>query len=269
MRAGRSGSAVVLAGALALGVLTAPAAEAANSGTGIKVSNLVVNHGKPVIVGTTAEVAPVFTYHMAWPSGPKLPRVDAFPYLYHGTTAAKGADSGGIYMGFTNCIEDGGHAADCDGELYIDPRWTLDSNGDATTWNVAVHARVWATDTKIQSEEYQTGFGTVRVKRAAKVTVNASPEPVKKGKTLTVTGSITRADWVKHKYTGFGGKSAKLQFRKAGSSTYTTVKIVKSNTSGALRTTVTAAADGYWRWTFGETDTTGGATAAGDYVDVN
>jgi hypothetical protein len=128
-------------------------------------------------------------------------------------------------------------------------------------------ARIWKNG-QPKSTEYLTGFGTVRVKRAAKVTVNASPEPVAKGKTLTVAGTITRADWAQHKYTGFGGKSAKLQFRKAGTSTYTTVKIVKANSAGALKTTVTASADGYWRWTFGETDTTGGATAAGDYVDV-
>ncbi len=73
---------------------------------------------------------------------------------------------------------------------------------------------------------------------------------------------------MKHAYTGYGGKSAKLQFRKAGTSTYTTVKIVKADSAGALKITVTAATDGYWRWTFGETSTRGGATAAGDYVDV-
>ncbi|WP_330458554.1 hypothetical protein [Streptomyces sp. NBC_00820] len=112
------------------------------------------------------------------------------------------------------------------------------------------------------------GLGTAQVKRAAKVTVNASPEPVVKGKRLAVTGRITRADWVRHTYTGFGGKAAKLQFRKAGTSTCSTVKTVSADSAGSLKTTVTAAADGYLRWTFGETSTTGGATAAGDYVDV-
>jgi hypothetical protein len=266
MRAGRSGSAVVLAGALALGAFAAPSAEAAD--TGITVSNLVVNKGKPIIVGTSAEVRPGFTYHMSWPSGPQLPDVDAFPFLYHDTTVANGANSDGIYMGYTNCNEDGTHAADCDGELYIEPRYTLDSNNDATTWKIAVSARIWGSDGQPRTEEYLTGFGSVQVKRRAQVTVNASPEPVAKGRTLTVTGRITRADWVKHAYTGFGGKAAKLQFRKAGTSTYSTVKIVSADSAGYLKTTVSAAADGYWRWTFSETSTTSGATAAGDYVDV-
>ena len=171
-------------------------------------------------------------------------------------------------MHAVTCYEDGTHAADCDGELYIEPRYRLDSNNDATTWKIAVSARIWGSNGQPRSSEYLTGFGTVQVKRAARVTANATPEPVSKGKKLTVTGKVTRADWVKHAYVGFGGKSAKLQFRKAGSSTYTTVKIVKSDSAGNLKTTVTASADGTRRWTFGETSTTGGATSTGDYVDV-
>ncbi|MEU9452230.1 hypothetical protein [Streptomyces sp. NPDC048277] len=266
MRAGRSGSAVVLAGALALGAFTAPTAQAAD--TGITVTELVINKGKPVVVGTNAEVTPDFTFRISWPSGVKIGDAEADPFLYHGTTAAKGAEDGGIYTGSVTYYEAGSHAADCDGELYIEPRYTLDSNSDATTWKVAVSAKIWGSNGQLKSHEYLTGFGTVQVKRAAKVTANATPEPVAKGGTLTVKGAITRADWVKHKYVGFGGKSAKLQFRKKGSSTYTTLKTVTADSAGTLKTTVKASVDGSYRWTFGATSTTGGATSVADYVDV-
>ena len=266
MRTGRTGTAAALAGALALVAFASPAAEAAD--TGITVSNLVVNNGRPIIVGTTAEVTPDFTFHKYWSSNTALGDVDANPFLYHDTTAAKGAEDGGIWTSSVTCYEDGTHAADCDGELYIEPRYRLDSNNDATTWKIAVSARIWGSNGQPKSSEYLTGFGTVQVERAARVTANATPEPVSKGKKLTVTGKVTRADWVKHAYVGFGGKSAKLQFRKAGSSTYTTVKIVKADSAGNLKATVTASADGTRRWTFGETSTTGGATSTGDYVDV-
>ncbi|MEV0172949.1 hypothetical protein AB0I00_17755 [Streptomyces sp. NPDC050803] len=262
MRAGRSGSAVALAGALALVAFTAPAAEAAD--TGITVSNLVINNGKPIIVGTTAKVTPDFTFDVKRPSGYAYNDVGTSPFLYHDVTVAQGAQSGGIYSGSETYYEDGS----VEGELYIDPPYRLDSNNDATTWKIAVSASTWGPDGRPDAEEYLTGFGTVQVKRMAKATVNASPEPVAKGKTLTVTGRLTRADWVKHAYVGYGGKSAKLQFRKAGTSTYNTVKIVQAGSTGYLKTTVTASADGYWRWTFSETSTTGGATSAGDYVDV-
>lgn len=267
MSTGRTGTvAVALAGALALAAATAPAAQAAD--TGITVSQVVLNKGGPIVVGTTAEVEPTISFHVSWPAGYSMSTVDFSPFLYHDTTAAKGAESGGIYAGSYVCYEDGTRAADCDGAFYIDPPYRLDSHNDATTWKLAFHATLWTKSGQVKSEEYLTGLGTVPVKRAAKVTVNASPEPVAKGKTLTVTGRATRADWVKHTYTGHGGKLAKLQFRKAGTSTYTTVKTVRATSTGALKTTVKATADGYWRWTFGQTSTTGGATAAGDYVDV-
>ncbi|MER7839336.1 hypothetical protein ABTY98_26520 [Streptomyces sp. NPDC096040] len=40
----------------------------------------------------------------------------------------------------------------------------------------------------------------------------------------------------------------KLQFRKKGSSTYTTLKTIKSSSMGALKTTTTATVDGYYRY---------------------
>ena len=60
----------------------------------------------------------------------------------------------------------------------------------------------------------------------------------------------------------------KLQFRKKNSNTYTTVKTIKTNAAGNLKTTVKATQDGYFRYTFAGTTTTPAATAAGDFVDV-
>lgn len=266
MYRGRSGSVVVLAGALALTAFTAPSAEA--TPTGVKVSALVVNNGKAIVVGTSAEATPKVTFHLTWPAGPKLADVDADPFLYHGTTAAKGSKEGGIYLLNAYCAPDGSHAADCDGLLSVDPRHTLDSNSDATGWKIAVVTRVWGSGGRLQGEQILTGLGSVHVKRAARVAVNALPEQVAKGGRLTVTGTVTRADWVRHEYTGFAGKSAQLQFRKAGTATYTTVKTVRTNSAGALKTTTTASGDGYWRWAVKASATTGGAASAPDYVDV-
>ncbi|WP_406726751.1 hypothetical protein WJ438_21940 [Streptomyces sp. GD-15H] len=269
MRTGRSTLTAALTGALALGVFTAPPAQAAD--TGIKISNVVVNKGKPIVVGITDVKVPSISYRATAPSGYTHAAVDTTPFLYHGTTAAKASETdagdGLIQHDLIYCYEDGRYAENCEGGLRIDPRYNLDSNNDATTWKLAFNAFLSNKD-RIESHGYLTGLGSLQVKRAARATVNASPEPVAKNKTLTVTGKLTRADWVRHAYVGYGNKLAKLQFRKAGTSTYTTVKYVRASSTGALKTTVTATTDGYWRWTFGQTSTTGGATAKGDYVDV-
>lgn len=85
---------------------------------------------------------------------------------------------------------------------------------------------------------------------------------------ITVTGALTRANWETGKYSGYVSQPAKLQFRAKGSSTYGTVKTVTSGTGGALKTTVKAAKDGYFRYVFAGTSTTAAATAAGDFIDV-
>ncbi|WP_405728972.1 hypothetical protein OG607_27565 [Streptomyces sp. NBC_01537] len=270
MKAGiRTGAVAAIAGALALGAFTAPAAQAAD--TGITVSRIVVNNGKPIVVGTSGNWEPSLTFRITLPSGYSTADPFAYhadPYLYRGTTAKKGAEAGGIFPAGYTCYEVSSKVADCEGELTIEPLYDLDSNSDATTWKVGVFLRLFKSNGSLKAQEYSATSGRVKVQRKAKVTVNASPEPVKKGKTITVTGRLTRADWVKRKYVGYAGKSAKLQFRAKGSSAYTTVKTVTSSSTGALKTTVKASVDGYWRWTSGATSTTGAATSGADFVDV-
>ncbi|MBO1333604.1 calcium-binding protein [Streptomyces sp. VRA16 Mangrove soil] len=108
---------------------------------------------------------------------------------------------------------------------------------------------------------------TVKVKRYAKLTATqASPEPVVKGRGLTVTGTLTRANWNTNVYAGYTSQKVALQFKKSGSSTYSTVKTVTTDGSGKLKTTVTANYAGTWRWKFAGTGTTSAVTATGDSV---
>ena len=60
----------------------------------------------------------------------------------------------------------------------------------------------------------------------------------------------------------------KLQFRKKGSSTYSTLKTITADSAGNLRTTTTATVDGYYRFSFAGNSTTSAVSAAGDFVDV-
>ncbi|WP_203601953.1 hypothetical protein [Streptomyces sp. SID9727] len=270
MKAGRTGTVAALAGALALSAFTAPTARAAD--TGITVSRVVVNGGKPIVVGTTEVKEPPVTFRVTLPPGYSTAdpfAYDAEPFLYHGTTAAKGIDSGGLQMGIYTCYEKSDRIADCEGSLYVDPYYRLDSHNDATTWKIGFVGRLFEGDSHLVAEEYGTVSGSAQIRRYAKATVNAAPEPVAKGKPITVTGTLKRADWVKHAYTGVADASVRLQFRPRGTSSYTTVKTVRSSSTGALKATVTATLDGDWRWDFGGWSTTGGAVSSGDYVDVS
>jgi hypothetical protein len=132
-------------------------------------------------------------------------------------------------------------------------------NADAGRWTSYVTA--WGPKT---AEGPGPSF---RVLRAARLTTNATPEPVRKGAKLTIKGSLTRANWESLTYQGYGNRVVDLQRRSAGGS-YRTVKHVTSAANGALRTTVTATADACYRFVFAGSANTARTTSKGDCVDV-
>ncbi|MEU1313539.1 hypothetical protein [Streptomyces tibetensis] len=274
MKTGRRTVAVAtLAGALGLSVLNAPTAQAAD--TGITVSDIVINNGKPIVVGTSKVVEPPIRFNIALPSGYSTAdpsRYDAYPFLYRGSIKTA-ADSGENFIqpGSYTCYEIDSKRARCEGDLYIDPHPSqehVDSNSDVTTWKIGVSLKLWKADGGLKTGELETRSTTAQLKRAAKATTNASPEPVSKGKTITVTGKLTRANWSTKKYDAYSGRTVSLQFRAKGTDSYKTLKKATTSSTGGLKTTVTASVDGSFRWVYYGNSTTGVATGAADYVDV-
>ncbi|CAM5313575.1 hypothetical protein [Streptomyces fumanus] len=164
------------------------------------------------------------------------------------------------------CTPTGATTATCETQFaYIEPRSALGRNSLAGTWKAAV----WAESADGTGLADLHAAKSVPVVRDATLSAGAGPEPVAKGKTLTVTGKLSRVDWeTRGGYHGFSGQKVKLQFRKKGTDAYTTVKTVTTSDTGTLKTTVKATTDGYWRYAYAGSTTTAPATAAGDYVDV-
>jgi hypothetical protein len=124
----------------------------------------------------------------------------------------------------------------------------------------------------VLSAYYLAGGGasdeaSVRILRAARFAdLNASPEPVGKGATVTIHASLQRASWADHKYHAYHGQTATLQFRTLTGS-YAPVKAV-TGADGDFHATAKQTVSGCWRYVFAGTSTTGPATATGDCVTV-
>ena len=222
---------------------------------------------KAIKVGTTAHVSAVVTYTVTHGADVDVTSDDflTLPALYRGSARTPDNDVAGDEP--ATCTDTTATTATCKGKIDIYPKGENSSglrNSQAGTW----HGAAFALDFKSEKSAAQFGLGTTLVQRNSKLTVNAAPEPVRKGRTLTVTGALTRANWETHKYGGYTDQSVKLQFRKKGSSTYTTLKTITSNSTGDLRTTTTASVDGYYRFAFAGTTTTPAVNATGDFVDV-
>jgi hypothetical protein len=253
----------VLAAATALGGVTGPAAYADEVVGDIQITNVSVNGGKDIVVGVTDKTVTV-SVTATDPSG----IWDADFYLWRGPDGTDPYYSATDYVvpnedtTPADCVASSATTSTCSKTFTFEPDWWV-TNADAGTWKVGV--QVWANDDS-WTERY--AYTTTRLQRLSKLTVDAGPEPVAKGRTLTVTGKLSRANWDTLDYRGYTNQPVKLQFRKSGTTTYTTVKTVSTSSTGGLTTTATASEDGYWRWSFAGTSTTPAVNATGDFVDV-
>ncbi|MGW7411806.1 calcium-binding protein [Streptomyces sp. NPDC054863] len=189
-----------------------------------------------------------------------------FPVMWHGPIHKPTGDSYGLVVAHPaegRCVTPIPTTTTCTYTLTMNPRIHPQDNTTAGTWAVRAHAL--ANDGDYIGKD---SAATVKVLRNSVLTVNASPEPVKKNRTITVTGALTRADWKTYRYGGHGKQPVKLQFMKKGTGTYKTLKTVTTDSKGNLRTTVKATADGYFRHSFPGTSTTSALSSAADYVDV-
>ncbi|MFE7331362.1 hypothetical protein ACFU8W_41955 [Streptomyces sp. NPDC057565] len=256
------------------GARSVAAAETVGAPLDLTFSKLTVNGGKPIAVGTSATKTVATTYTVTHAAD-----VDIFGAdfaldvaLYRGSFDVPANELYGYKA--PTCKAVSSTVATCKGQIDISPYYDLIGNADATTWKAMGFAVDYngqdPTDPDPTQIDYalQDGLGTTKLQRFSKLTVNASPEPVKKGRTITVTGKLSRANWDDLAYHGYATQSVKLQFRKKTSSTYTTLKTINSSSTGTLKTTATASVDGYWRFSFAGTSTTPAVSAAGDYVDV-
>lgn len=243
--------------ALFTGVAAVPAGAAEG---GVSFSRVTVNGGKPIVIGVKGQVE----VHAAFRMTTEL-RYDNGPTVFPYRGKLNNTDTMHTAIIGSDCKVVNRAKGICDFEewLYIDPRHLDFGNEDAGTWRTA--ARVFLAG---DAHDIDDANLSLQVKRATIVTVNASPEPVTKGKAITVTGRVTRANWDTHTYQGYAGRAVSLQFKAAGASSYTTVKKVKSSGTGALKTTVKAARTGTWRWMYFGNETSGAKSSIGDHVVV-
>jgi hypothetical protein len=156
--------------------------------------------------------------------------------------------------------------ANCSATLYFwDVRYLFSGNALAGTWR----ASAWATAKDGTGLAHRHSAGTLVVKRVTRLaTANATPEPVRRGKAITITGTLTRADWATGTYAAYANRAVTLQWIKRGAKRWTAVKSVKSNAKGQLKTTVKATADGSYRFVYTTDAASSGAVSAFDYIDV-
>ncbi|MFD8297045.1 hypothetical protein [Streptomyces bauhiniae] len=262
-------------GALALAAFAAPAAHAAPATPytmNVSFSNLKI--ASAIKVGASNKVSTAYSYTLTHGTDVKATAADFYSdaYLYRGslddpTATVEGDD-------FATCKVATSTTLTCTGTIDIYPFDGDLTADDAGKWTLAAEATAFNGQNPSKPDYSKVGFkdqggmATTSLLRYSTLNTDAAPEPVKKGKTLTVTGTLARASWDYNKYYGYGTQSVQLQFAKKGSTTWSTLKTVKTDADGKLKTTVTASVDGSFRYVYAGSSTTSAVTSAADAVDV-
>ncbi|MGW0763820.1 calcium-binding protein [Streptomyces sp. NPDC002814] len=249
-------AAVAVCGVIALSALAVPAAQADEQFGDTEITGVVVNDGKPVVVGTSARTVSV-DVTATDPAG--LEQINAT--LYHGSINAPDSrvrSTGGCVLTAADTT------GTCTLTFTLTPGTAPATGSLAGAWNVQAFA-IGADSDAVSRDT----AGTFTMQRETRLTVDAGPEPVKWGKVLTVKGGVQQADWATGTLAaGAADQPVALQFRQKGCATYSTVKTVKTAADGTLSTTVRAYSDGDYRWSYAGTDTTAAGVSEGDFVDV-
>jgi hypothetical protein len=259
-----------VSGALALSALAVPSAQASTTAeVPPTVSDVVVNDGKPIVAGTGSVTFKV-SLNASHSTGIKGGWIE----VYRSMSSRFVVDdiNGASWL---DCTPLSATTSHCESTMTVtvvgsdipegdhEPLNVLSSNRQAGSWAVTVGA-VAGDESRYWNETYTTH----KVLRKSVLTVNASPEPIRKGRTLTVTGRLTRADWEKKTYVALANQYVKLQYKRSGATGWTTLKTIKSSSTGALKTTTTATYDGSYRYVYAGATTTSAVTSREDAVDV-
>ncbi|MEU8616347.1 calcium-binding protein [Streptomyces sp. NPDC048623] len=249
-RAGLATTAAV--GSLATAAVVAPTAQAATGN--LQITKVVVNGGQDIVLGTAVKSVTV-TATISEDSGLKAVWMhleqrsgDNLRFDVHGLATCSGT----------------GTVKTCSRTFTFDPR------SDVIYNSLAGRNGWWAyVQVEAQDGDYASGdFPSVGLRRQTALTMDAGPEPVRKGTTLTASGRLTAANWDTNTWTALSGQSVQLQYCTYPCTGYTTVRTVTTNSTGYLKASLTASADGYWRWYYPATTWAQPRISNADFVDV-
>ncbi|MEU4921945.1 calcium-binding protein [Streptomyces parvus] len=242
----------------------APKSLAARSAGSTVLSGVTVNGGNSAAVGTKNTQ----TITVKWKLSGGSTLYGSHASLWRGTDIASGPEqfitSEQFNAGTEPCVPSGDATFDCTATFKINPRIYL-KNEDAGAWKISLWAVTDAT-TGVDTDNARTWY----LQRWSRLSNNAAPEPIAKGKTITITGKLERANWDTYKYAGYTQQIVHLQERSLTGS-YATTSSHRTGTgsqAGVEKKTRTATTDRCYRYTFEGTSTTPPVSGTGDCVDV-
>lgn len=217
---------------------------------------------------------------------PIIDRVAVSDVVIYGTSASRAVTTVTTHDPCTDSEYSEAGILDVSGNVYLSDgdSWGLYFNDSTTsTWSgasgayfdkysaigrgsVSVEVTDWDANTS-----YRDGIPFYVRRNVAMASFNASPEPVRKGSPIKVTGSVSRltvGTYGTAKYVPYSAHAVDIYFRPLTSSTYTKVSSALTSSTGSFARSITATVDGCWKAYSVQTSYNVGRWSTADCVDV-
>ncbi|WP_146616432.1 hypothetical protein [Kitasatospora sp. SolWspMP-SS2h] len=237
--------AVAAIGAVAIVLVPATSPETSRGDTGLV--SVVVNHGR------TVELGPAETRTVAV----EVTASDRSGIRAVDPIGLWGPNYGALKVGPMSCVplDAAGTTARCSGEAVIAAGSRALFDDQAGTWFVDL--RIRAADGDRYVSKNAAGFSLKRT--AGFDLASVVPARAAVGGAVTVRGRLRRADWDRDAEVPQQGTTAYLQFRPAGSSTWSTLASTGTDADGLLSLNVPVRGPGAFQWYAPGDKWTGGA----------
>ena len=171
-------------------------------------------------------------------------------------------------IGTSGCVQGGWSLEGEDFYAFDDaPQQTFNPFTNSQAGPQDVIATAYNSDFSPRERVFANGFSLKRRSVWQTGSFNASPEPVRKGRAISLKGRLLIADWDNNRWVGYSNRAISVQFRTSTGS-YATVKTVTTRGDGWAIASITAQRTGVWRLVYGGNTLASNAITAGDAVSV-
>lgn len=224
---------LLVSGALAVAGVLVPSLAIKQSHGNTRITGVVVNGGKPVVLGPTGKVAFGFSITAEDTSG--ISSVDG--------VGLWGSAYGALRSSAIHCTAKSSTVSVCTGTSSVDLAEQQIFDNMAGTWYVQATAHG-----RDGGQRTETKAGTFSILKAGRLTSFGSPQTAVPGATISISGLLERPDWKTQQWVPSPDQQIRLEFCATGCTSPETVATVTSDSQGQFTAKVRADRTGTYTW---------------------
>jgi hypothetical protein len=225
---------LAVSGVLAVGGLVLPSIQQQQSRGDTRILSVVVNHGDDVVLGPSTTTTFGFSITAKDDSG--IAGVD--------NVGIWGNNYGVLRPSAVTCKATADPAVSvCTGTASVNVKKRQIWDDQAGNWHVqaTVHA-------KDGSRAESDTAGNFQVKKESTIIITGVPARARAGDTITVDGLLEQPDWRSQSWVANAWQPIELRFQPKGSSTWQTVKTLRTSGTGTMTADVRVTESGTYQW---------------------